>query len=88
MKRTVEVELETKAAKFETALRRFFKKYPELNYWREEFEYMFEHGIDFECDNKFADGTENKDWSYALHLDVEDGGDKGYFFYLCIIERA
>lgn len=83
MKRIVEAELETKAKKFETALNRFFKKFPDLEYWREQFEYMFDNDQDFCCDNLMANGEKNNDWCYALHLDVNDDQ-----YYLCVIERA
>jgi hypothetical protein len=83
MKRTLEVEFETKAKKTSTAIERFFKKYPSLNYWKETFEYMAENNKDFECDNLLADGTKNKDWSFALHLDINEDS-----YYFCIIERA
>lgn len=51
--------------------------------WKETFEYMYENNQDFFCDNVWADGTKNNDWTYALHLD-----DNGGSYYLCVIERA
>jgi len=83
MRRIIEVEMETKCKKLETALDRFFKKHPALNYWRETFEYMAENNLDFFSDNRMADGTNNKDWAYALHLDINEND-----FYICVIERA
>lgn len=83
MKRIIEAEKEIKAKKFETALDKFFKKFPEIDYWREEFEYMYENNKNFECDNMFANGEKNNDWTYALHLDRN--GDS---YYMCVIERA
>ncbi len=79
-KREYEKEYNSNATK---AIKRFFKKYPELDYWKETFDWMIETGTDFFCDNKFADGTYNKDWSYALHLDQFEGDHT----YICIIER-
>lgn len=83
MKRVIEVEMTTKTKKVATAINKFFKKYPELDYWKEVFEYMAENNKDFECDNLFADGTDNKDWTYALHLDINEDN-----VYMCVIERA
>ena len=84
MVKYVSVDMETKCKKFETALNRFFKKHPEIDdAWRETFEYMHENGLDFFSDKKMADGTENKNWCYALHLDEYDDG----YFYLAVIER-
>lgn len=83
MTKTVEIEKEynSNATK---AINRFFKKYPELDYWKETFEWMAETNTDFFCDNVMADGTKNHDWSYALHLDQYEGDHT----YICIIERA
>ena len=83
MKRIVDVDMTIKSKKLSTALNRFFKKYPELNYWRESFEYMAEHNEDFESNNIYNDGSRNNDWTYALHLDIEDS-----YFYIAVIERA
>lgn len=77
------VDMDIACKKFETALNRFFKKHPELDYWKETFEWMFEEGVDFFSDNLYADGTKNYDWSYALHLDVFDSGH----YYMAVIER-
>jgi len=65
------------------AIDKFFKTHSELDYWKETFEYMLENGVDFFCDNEFADGTPNPDWTYALHLDVDED-----FTYIAVIERA
>lgn len=84
MTRTVSVDMDVTCKKFSTALNRFFKKYPEVDEcWRETFEWMFETGTDFFCDNLMADGTKNKDWRYALHLDVYED-----HYYIGIVERA
>ena len=83
MKRVIEVEFETRCKSAKTAIERFFKKFPNLEYWKETFEYMSENNIDFFCDNKLADGTKNEEWTYALHFDSSED-----FHYLCIIERA
>lgn len=83
MKRIIEAEMETRCKKISTALDRFFKKNPTLDYWRETFEYMAENNLDFFSDSIMADGTKNKDWAYALHLDINEND-----FYICVIERA
>ncbi len=83
MKKITDVDMIIECKKFSTALNRFFKKHPELEFdWREAFEWMFENGIDFYADTKLADGTFNDMWGFALHLDVYDWG-----FYLAVIER-
>ena len=83
MKRIIDVDMECRCKKLSTALDRFFKKYPNLTEWRETFEWMGENNVDFFCDNKFADGRENKDWCYALHLDIDEN-----YYYIAVIERA
>ena len=83
MKRIIEAELETRAKKATTAINRFFKKYPELDYWKEHIEYMAENGDSFSCDNMMANGEKNNDWCYAIHFDANDD-----WYYICIIERA
>lgn len=81
MRRVIEVEQEYKLSP-EKAIDRFFKKYRELDYWKETFDYMRENNIDFMCDNTMADGTKNRYWTYALNLDFN-----GEYTYICIIER-
>lgn len=83
MERIIEVEFETRCKKTQTAIERFFKKFPALSYWKENFEYMAANNIDFFSDNKMSDGTRNRDWAYALHMDINDD-----CYYFCIIERA
>lgn len=83
MERIVDVDMEVKCKKVKTALNRFFKKYPELNYWREQFEWMAENDIDFYCNNLYNDGTRNSEWSHALHLDTYED-----HCYIAVIERA
>lgn len=83
MKRITDIDADYTCKKFSTALRRFMKQYPGHEEWEETFQWMYENEIDFFCDNLFADGTKNLDWSYALHLDVYEE-----HFYLALIERA
>lgn len=85
MKRIVDVDMTVRCKKVETAFNRFFKKYPELDCWREVFEWMAENNIDFDCNNIYDDGSRNDDWTYALHLNI----DMEYsYFYIAVIERA
>ena len=84
MKRVTNIDADITCKKFKTALNRFMKKYPGHEEWAETYEWMYENGIDFFCDNLFADGTENKNWSYALHLDVYESGH----YYMALIERV
>ena len=83
MKIIIDVDMVCRCKKLSTALDRFFRKYPDLNAWRESFEWMAENNKDFECDNLFADGTKNKNWRFALHLDIEED-----YYYIAVIERA
>lgn len=84
MQRIIDVDMMVRCKKVETAFNRFFKKYPELDYWREQLEWMAENNIDFDCNNVYGcDGSRNYDWTYALHLDIcED------YCYIAVIERA
>lgn len=89
MTRIIEAEMTTRASNVEKAIRKFFQKHPEIDYWRETFDYMAEHGHDFFSDTLLADGTKNHDWTYALHLDVNERiSSTGVDVYLCVIERA
>ena len=89
MIKTVNVDMEIKAKKFETALNKFFSKYPELDYWRETFEYMHETGENHFVDDLFGDGTKNQDWTYSLWLDENEGIASGSnYYYFAVIERA
>lgn len=81
MERIVDVDMEIKTKRFETALNKFFKKYPELDYWKCVFEGMYENGEDHFIDN--IDNFGNKiEWSYSLWLDVNEDS-----FYFAVIER-
>lgn len=82
MERVIDVDMEMRVKKVETAFNRFFKKYPELDYWRDTFEYMADNNEDFFWDGIWADGTKNNNWGYALHLDIDDN-----FVYMAVIER-
>lgn len=82
MKKIIDVDMVCRCKKLSTALDRFFRKYPDLNVWRETFEWMYENNKDFECDNLFSDGAKNENWRFALHLDVEED-----YYYIAVIER-
>lgn len=82
MTRTVEIEMTLKTNNVEKAINKFFSKHPDIEYWRETFEYMSDKNEDFFCDNIFADGSNNSDWTYALHLDTNENS-----VYMCVIER-
>ncbi len=82
MRTVINVDATYFVAKFETALRRFLKKYPELDYWKEMFEWMYENDVDYESNSLMSDNTYNPNWTYTLRLDAED-----HCFYFCVIER-
>ena len=91
MKRIIEAEFETTAKKAITAINRFFKRFPELDYWKETFEYMLENGIHTESNEWFdrANHIRNNDWTYAIHLDINDRVNSNDLdVYICVIERA
>lgn len=83
MKRILEIEKEYTRFKGIKAINYFFNTHPELEYWREQFEWMLENGVSSFSDNIMNDGTKNKNWSYALQFDNEEN-----YSYICIIERA
>ena len=83
MKIIIDVDMVCRCKKISTALDRFFKKYPNLTYWREQLEYMAENNKYFDSDITLADGTKNVSWCWALHLDIEEN-----YFYIAVIERA
>ena len=65
------------------AINKFFKTHPELDYWKETFEYMADKGVNHFVDDLFADGTKNENWTYSLWLDIN-----GDYTYIAVIERA
>lgn len=82
MKRVLEAEMEIKAKKDKTAINRFFKKYPEIDYWKETFENMANNGEDHFIDD--TDSMGNKiEWSYSLWFERNDD-----YVYMAVIERA
>ena len=87
MKRTIEIEMTTVAKTVSTGLERFFKRHPEVEYWKETFEWMDENGIESLNDCHLGDGTYNKQWRWALNLDVFDRTDGKHDIYICVIER-
>lgn len=77
-------EMETECKHYETAMRRFAKKYPEAHEeWREYFDWMHENGKHSDNDMVLADGTYNKYWRWALILEEVEG-----FYYISVIERS
>ena len=89
MKRTVEIEMTVRTNSVEKAINKFFSKLPELEYWKEAFEYMAENNEYFFSDTTMADGTRNENWAYALHLNInENVSTKNLTVYMCVIERA
>ena len=80
--RVIEVEKTYRASHGQKAIDKFFRLYPELDYWKETFEYMLENGLDHFDDTIMGDGTKNRDWRYSLQFD-----DDPDVTYLCIIER-
>lgn len=83
MTRVVNVDMTVRTNDCAKAFDKFFKKYPELGYWREMFEHMAENGEDFFSDDFFADGERNYRWRYALHLVIDEN-----YVYMAVIERA
>ena len=85
MTRTIEAEMTVRTNSVQKAIDKFFCKHPELNYWKELFEYMAENNVDHESDEWFdkANRVRNTEWTWSLHLDIEDG-----CIDLCVIERA
>lgn len=79
-RRTVNIDFDTRCKKLETALKRFYAKYPELEKdSREQYEYMYENGIEHE-DN--APPTDRDAWTWCVWLCHDDG-----YFYFAWIER-
>lgn len=80
MTRTVNIDFSTNAKKFETALNRFFKKYPELEHdAKEQFEYMYSEGIEHQDNGTYG---EEYDWTWSVWFyQTEDN------FYFAWIER-
>lgn len=83
MRRIIDVDFETRCKKPETALNRFFKKYPELeDEWRETLEYMVSEGVENFTDDRMADGSYNNEWNYSLWFEDHDGS-----YYIAVVIR-
>lgn len=82
MSRTVNIDKEYRCSAA-SAIQKFFAKHPELDYWRETFEWMLAENVNHFIDDRFANGERNEDWSYSLWLDLDD-----HYTYICVIERA
>lgn len=82
MKRTVNIDKEYRCSA-EKAIAKFFKAHPELDYWRETFEWMNAENINHFIDDRFANGEKNEDWTYSLWLDKDEK-----YTYIAVIERA
>ena len=77
-------ELETECKSYETAMERFARKFPGAHEaWREHFDRMHENGKHSDNDKVLADGTYNKDWSWALILEEGKG-----LYYISVVERS
>lgn len=76
MKIVIDNDMVCRCKKLTTALDRFFKKYPNLTYWKETFESMAENHQDF-----LKDGNDDL-WGWALHLDIDEN-----YYYIAVIER-
>lgn len=83
MKKVTNIDMIIDCKKASTAINKFMKKYPGHEEWKETYEWMYETGTSFFCDNTFGDGTRNEEWSYALHFVVNENS-----YYIALIERA
>jgi len=83
MIRKTNVDMTTACKKPETALNRFFKKYPDLeDEWRDSFEYMISEGVENFTDDRMADGSHNDQWRYSLWFEDHDGS-----YYIAVVLR-
>lgn len=76
--RTINVDMQTRCKNAETAIRRFAKKYPELEYWFELLQWMFETGHTNETDFN-SDATDNLFSIWAEKLDDD-------LYYIAVVE--
>ena len=77
MNRVINVDMDCKTKNVTTALNKFFKKYSNVEYWKDTFEYMIENNLDVLSD------TNADDWTWTLHLNIEED-----YIYVAVIERA
>lgn len=82
MTRVVDIDV-TYKMDAKKAIKKFFKGHPELDYWKEQFEWMNETNTDHFDDRRMADGTINNEWCYSLWLDKIDDN----ITYIAVIER-
>lgn len=80
MKRTMNVDMKTRCKSAKTALRRFLKRYPEVEHWIDELEFMFDNGIENET-NMNTDAKENLFSIWAERLDYD-------LYYMAVIEEV
>ena len=81
MKRTVNIDKEYRCSA-EKAIEKFFKAHPELDYWREQFEWMNEANVNHDINDTAGNG-EKMEWTYSLWLDKDEN-----YTYIAVIERA
>lgn len=69
-----EYELNITCKKFKTALGNFLRAYPQLEEWRELYEWMHNNNSTNENDQLTNLNTFNQFWHFALNLDIEEDG--------------
>ena len=67
----------------EKAIEKFFKVHPELDYWKETFEWMNTENVEHFIDDLFVNGEKNDEWCYSLWLTKDEK-----YTYIAVIERA
>ena len=83
MKRITNIDAEYKTTA-KKAIEKFFKRYPEHKEdWEETYYYMVENNVEKFCDDMFACGVRNADWSYCLLLECGEN-----YTYIALIERV
>lgn len=82
MKRVVDID-RVYVGSAQDAVRKFFRRFPQFSYWKEEFEYMADNCVEHTCDNVMADGSYNPNWSYSLWLE-----ECNNLTYIALVMRA
>lgn len=87
MKRKVEIEMMVTVRRVSDAINRYFARHPELEEWHETVQWMAENKSETLNDCIFGDGSYNKQWTWAINLDIFDRTDGKFDVYICVIER-
>lgn len=82
MKRVLDIDKTYTKFHGQKAIDRFFNAHPEAEEWKETIEWMCDSNTEHFIDNRWANGEENKEWTYSLWFEEDDE-----YTYIAVITR-